>query len=223
MDAEKKELLLELDRQNTISELEEVFNSLMRFNGIPDSEEPGEIPPEVFESDEYEWVCAMVDKWFDLWFEIQHGKIIDSFSFSGSLSNEMDRTYLRNVINLHWARRVKVSELKYKVFAYLEEMPDGCETSVLDGEGVPITVDAQRKDLDNFRSLIDMMEAASYPQIQFRDKANNNQLVTLEEMKTMKIDVIIKGLSLYQFKHSKETELKACKSLSEVSAISIEI
>jgi len=74
-----------------------------------------------------------------------------------------------------------------------------------------------KDDKDNVSSLIDMGQEPVY----FRDHNNNFQSLTLDQLRTLKQEMIQDGLSKYQWKWNKENEIMSAETIDDVMDVII--
>ena len=90
-----------------------------------------------------------------------------------------------------------------------------------DSPTLGIKVDCDRKALQDITYLIDDMEDNNETQTMFRKYDNNFIPVTLEQLKTLKSEIIKYGRSLYQKKWQWESNINNIKTIADIEGLKI--
>lgn len=109
------------------------------------------------------------------------------------------------------AKTEKLAELKQNV---RDEENNGYVESSLD-----FKADATRKSKEDVDGIIQSMENAGTSSIAFRDYDNIFHTLTLEQVKILQIDIVNKGLYIYQHKWDLQTLVESAQTIAEVEGI----
>ena len=112
---------------------------------------------------------------------------------------------------LEEAKSAKLAEIKQ---AFLVEEETGHCTSSLGFEA-----DATRRSKSDIDGLIQVMEQGGLAEVPFRDYNNVTHALTLEQVKTLQLEVIQSGLAAYNHKWALEKEVDAAETPEAVKAI----
>jgi len=111
------------------------------------------------------------------------------------------------------AKAIKERELLFK---YKDKEPKAVIKSSLGFD-----IDADYKAKENVSSLIEFMQNKNLTDEEFRDAHNEFQPVTIEDLQTIKNEIIEAGLAYYKKKWAIEKALRQAKTSKEVEAIEV--
>ena len=171
------------------------------------------IPFSVFESDNGKYIINLAAECYNAKESLNFNNMV--------LPIPGDVEYLLDLFELQWMKHEKKAQLKQNILLYMENMPDGCLTTIKGVDGEYITVDSKRLDLDNFKSAIYIMELNNQTEVVIKSKDNRYHTVSLEELKIIVADIISLGLNLYSYKWNVERIITDCLTMDELLNIDI--
>jgi hypothetical protein len=119
----------------------------------------------------------------------------------------------------NWQRE----KIKEKYEYIMTTGTEGCLTSLLDGNGDRIRMDARRgsvyNDLQNYETGVIFMTENSLPLMEYKDFYNVKHAFTIAQAQTIVREVRYYGLALLQHKWDKDVAIEACTTAAEVVAI----
>ncbi len=136
------------------------------------------------------------------------------YKFEEGTENLTPPTFLINEEReLEALKNMKMDEVESE-FEYI--MEEGSFTCSL-GFNIDNRRGNNKDDKDNVSSLIDLNNEPIY----FKDTDNNFQILTVDDLKIMKTEMIQDGLSKYQWKWTKQNEIMSTTTLDELDNIII--
>ena len=121
---------------------------------------------------------------------------------------------------------LSVDELKSRMLAQLSAEADKFEQT-LNKEmyftsSLGFKVNGDRRTKDNLQDLISTFTARGVETVAYRDYDNQNQDLTLEQLKVLLAEHLQNGFSLYEQKWEKQEQINAAKSKEDLGKISLD-
>lgn len=95
----------------------------------------------------------------------------------------------------------------------------GHVTSVLDSDNNPIKMDCDRVSISNMEILLTLMKIGNQPTSIVRDYNNGFHVLTIEQLETLRIDLLQNGMMAYQIKWGLEMQINGASTMAELDAI----
>ena len=120
------------------------------------------------------------------------------------------------VLTIDMVRERKMAELQAWITAY--------QGKPYVDSSVGFRIDANETANTNITGLIEAIEAGMLTEPQmFRDYNNEFHSVTLENLKTMQLEVIANGQQFYQTKWNLEQQIQSAETIEEIQAVEIPV
>lgn len=157
--------------------------------------------------------------------EAEPGKQVVALYQSGKPAGE---DYLRETLEFYgWPVGAELMTLDEAKAAKIEELNAGLETARRDSKAnilssVGFSINANTTANENIAGLIALLEATEKDSTSFMAFDNTLQTVTLEELKTMQLELVAWGQALYAYKWQVRSQIEAADDVETVMAIGID-
>lgn len=136
--------------------------------------------------------------------------------------------YLRETLEFYgWPVGAELMTLDEAKNAKIDELNAGLETARRDSKAnilssVGFAINANTTANENIAGLIALLEATEKDSTSFMAFDNTLQTVTLEELKTMQLELVAWGQALYAYKWQVRAQIDAAEDVETVMAIEID-